>query len=156
MSYREPPDRLDELLSDPPRGDHHLGRFAGYEAARKVRRRMVAVLVAAGVVSLVAYWRYTAWLEHSRNHPYELPDGADLADRPREMTWSGGRARLGLEREAPGIEVIHLPDRDVTLAPGCDRAQIKVDVEGDRTLALEVISGEVVETPTAQAGGGRQ
>lgn len=156
MSDPETSDRLDELMSDPPRGDHHLGRFAGYEAARKVRRRMVIVLAGAGVASVIAYWRYTNWLEHERTHPYELPADADLSQRPREMTWSGGKARLGLAREEPGLLVIHLPDRDITLADGCDRAQLKVHVEGDATIALEVISGEIVETPTAQAGGGRQ
>lgn len=144
------PDRSDELLADPPRGDHHLGRFAGLRAAQKVRRRMVYVLLGAGVAAVVAYWRYTNWLEHQRHHPYELPEGADLEGRPREMTWSGGKARLGLAREAPGILVIHLPDRDVTLAEGCERAQLKVDVEDGRTIALEVLSGDVVETPTRQ------
>lgn len=139
-------DRLDELLDDPPPTDHHLGRFAGYRAAHRVRRRMVAVLVVAIAASVVAYWRYTAWLEHERTHPYELPADTDLSERPREMTWSGGRARLALSREAPGVEIIHLPDRDIRLADGCERAQIKVHVEDGQTIALDVLSGEITET----------
>lgn len=140
-------DRLDELLDDPPRGDHHLGRFAGYQAGRRVRRWMVAVFALALVSAGVAYWHYTDRLEHERTHPFELPPGVDFSERTRDMTWSGGKARLGLAQEPPGIEVIHLPDRDVRLAEGCERAQIKVDVLDGQTVALEVISGEIVEIP---------
>jgi hypothetical protein len=137
------PDRRDELLADPPRGDWHLGRFAGYRAAARVRKRMTIVLGAAGLAAIVAYWRYTAWLEYERTHPFELPAGADLGDRPREMTWSGGKARVGLAREAPGLSTLHLPDRDIFLADGCDRAQLKLEVEGGKTVRLEVLSGEI-------------
>lgn len=143
----EPQDRLDELLDDPPRGDHHLGRFAGYQAARKVRRRMVIVLIAGCVAAVIAYVQYTRWLQYERYHPYTLPEGVDTSDRPREMTWSSGKARLGLSAEEPGVEVIHLPDRDVRLAEGCEHAQLKVDVEDGKTITLEVISGDIVEIP---------
>jgi hypothetical protein len=143
----DPKDRLDELLDDPPRGDHHLGRFAGYQAARKVRRRMVIVLLAGIAAAVIAYVQYTRWLQYERHHPYALPEGVDASDRPREMTWTGGKARLGLSAEPPGLEVIHLPDRDIRLAEGCERAQLKLDVQDGKTVAIEVVSGEIVEEP---------
>ncbi len=140
-------DRLDELMSDPPFGDHHLGRFAGYEAAKTVRRRMVMVMAGACLVSVIAYVQYTRWVEYQRTHPYQLPEGSDLEGRPREMTWNDGKARLALVREAPGLLTVHLPDRDISLADGCEHAQFKVHVQDGKTLTVEVISGEIVETP---------
>ena len=140
-------DRLDELLDDPPRGDHHLGRFAGDRAGRKVRALMATVLGLAIVSAAWVWWRHTVVRAHERTHPFELPADVDVSTRPREMTWSGGKARLGLSREAPGIEVIHLPDRDIRLAGGCERAQIKVDVRDGQTVALKVISGEIEQEP---------
>lgn len=61
------------------------------------------------------------------------------------LTWSEGKARLGLSREPPGVHTIELPDRTLTLADGVDMAQFKVVVEAGKTTALEVLSGEIVE-----------
>lgn len=140
-------DRLDELMDDPPFGEHHLGRFAGYEAAKRVRRRMVIVMLTACPVSVIAYVQYTRWLEYQRTHPYQLPEGSDLDGRPREMTWNDGKARLALVREPPGLLTVHLPDMDITLADGCDHAQFKVHVRDGETLTVQVISGDIVQTP---------
>ncbi|MCH9686995.1 MAG: hypothetical protein K0V04_36505, partial [Deltaproteobacteria bacterium] len=52
-------------------------------------------------------------------------------------------ARLGMSRQDPGVRAIVLPDRIVTLAPGCDHAQIKVDVRDGKTVQLDVVVGEI-------------
>lgn len=145
--YRQASSRDDELMADPPRGDHHLGRFAGYSAAHRVRRRIVSVLVLAGVASIVAYQQYAAYLTHKYEHPFELPPGTDTSTRPRALHWSDGEARLGLSREPPSVEAIHLPDKTIRLADGCDHAQVRVDVIDGRTVAVETLVGEIVEVP---------
>lgn len=138
-------ERLDELLDEAPETDHHLGRFAGYRSADKVRRRIAIVMVLAGLSAVVAYRQYVAWQEYERFHPFELTEEAKREGRPREMHWSGGRARLGLSREAPGVQVIHLPDRRIELAPGSERAQFNVEtVEGRRRVVL--LTGDIVQT----------
>ena len=77
---------------------------------------------------------------------YELAEGAADEGRPNAMVWSQGVARLGLARQEPGVRAIVLPDRIVTLAPGCDHAQIKVDVRNGETVALKVLTGEIRQT----------
>lgn len=144
----EPPpprERDDELMHDPPVGAHHLGRLGGYRQGGRMRMvfiGLVVVLVAGGIA-------FMAWFV--RNRPpahaqqFELPAGSDLDARPRVMAWSGGKARLGLDRKPPGVLQIDLPDRSLKLADGCDQAQMKIEVEEGKTTELRVIFGEIVE-----------
>ena len=44
--------------------------------------------------------------------------------------------------------LLHLPDRDITLARGSDKAQLKVVVRDGRTVKIVVRSGEIAETLT--------
>lgn len=135
--------RDDELLPDPPRGDYHRGRLAGYGAARSVRLVLLACLGTLLVATTVVWYLWARPAPPSRQ--FQLPPGTDLAARPRVFTWSEGKARLGLSREPPGVDTVELPDRTLRLAPGSDLAQFKVVVENGHTRALEVVSGEVVE-----------
>jgi len=140
-----PRDRDDELMDNPPVGDYHRGRLGGHEQGRRMRRifAMVAVaLVVVGVALMVWYVR-TRPPQHASQ--FELPAGSELEGRPRVMTWTGGKARLGLDRKPPGVLEISLPDRTLRLAEGSDQAQFKVDVEDGKTVALKVLFGEVVE-----------
>ncbi|MEE9383669.1 MAG: hypothetical protein V3V08_09675 [Nannocystaceae bacterium] len=140
--------RDDELLHDPPLGEHHLGRFAGYRAARTARRNILVAFALSCVVAVVAYGRYTAYLTHKRIHPWELPPQSALADRPRVLYWSEGSARLGISRDPPSAQVIQLPDREIRLADGCDHAQVKIRVEQGRTVHIETIVGKTVQVST--------
>ena len=140
-----PGGRGDELMDDPPTGEHHRGRFAGYDAGKGVRRKMVAVMGVAFVLSIIAYVQYVDYLRDQRLHPLKDVEALLAPDSPREMTWSSGKARLALAREAPAVEVIHLPDRDIRLADGCDRAQVKLHVRDGETLVVRAIVGEIVQ-----------
>jgi hypothetical protein len=139
-----PRERDDELMPDPPKLEHG-GRLAGYAAGSGMRRLLFALVVifVAGGIGLVV------WFTRNREpvHPdqFQLPPGSELSERPRTMVWSGGAARLGLDREPPGLLAIELPDRTLRLADGCDQAQFKVDVEGGKTKQVKVLFGEVVE-----------
>lgn len=140
-------DRDDELLADPPIGEHHRGRFAGYGAGRGAR---LALLVGIGVLFVATSVVWYFWARGGREsgvvvRQFQLPEGTDLSERPRVFIWSEGKARLGLSREPPGVDTVELPDRTLRLAAGSDLAQFKVVVEGGRTSALEVVSGKVVE-----------
>ena len=53
-----------------------------------------------------------------------------------------GPAELELIRE-----VVGLADRILTLAPGCDHAQVKVNVVDGETVDLRVIVGEIRQKP---------
>lgn len=144
----EPPpprERDDELMADPPVGVHHLGRLEGYRQGGRMRMllALMAVVFAAGGVALVVWFVRTRPPVHAQQ--FELPAGSDLDARPRVMAWSGGKARLGLDRKPPGVLQIDLPDRSLKLADGCDQAQMKLDVEDGKTTELRVIFGEVVE-----------
>ena len=103
---------------------------------------LVLVLVAGGVGLL-------GWFTRNREvvHPqqFQLPAGSEMSSRPRTMVWSGGAARLGLDRAEPGLLAVELPDRTLRLADGCDQAQFKVEVEDGKTTKLKVLFGEVVE-----------
>jgi hypothetical protein len=100
----EPPptrERDDELLPDPPKLEHG-GRLAGYAAGSRMRRligALVVVFVAGGVALLVWFTR-TREPEHVQQ--FQLPEGSEMSSRPRTMVWSGGPARLGLDRAPPG------------------------------------------------------
>lgn len=144
----EPPpprERDDELMADPPVGVHHLGRLEGYRQGGRMRMLLagLVVLFVAGGVALVVWFVRTRPPVHAQQ--FELPAGSDLDARPRVMAWSGGKARLGLDRNPPGVLQIDLPDRSLKLADGCDQAQMKLDVEDGKTTELRVIFGEVVE-----------
>lgn len=138
--------RDDELLADPPQGEYHRGRFAGYGAGRRARR---ALLICIGLLLIVTTVVWYQWATRERPRAtvrqFQLPAGTDLDDRPRVLTWSEGKARLGLSREPPGVHTIELPDRTLRLAAGSDQAQFKVIVEDGKTTALDIISGVVVE-----------
>jgi hypothetical protein len=138
-------ERDDELLADPPVGEHHRGRLAGYQAGARMRLVLLGLVVVfiAGGVGLVAWWVRTREPPHAQQ--YQLPPGTDLSTRPRTLVWSAGEARLGLDRSPPGVLEIQLPDRMLRLADGSDQAQLKVEVVDGKTTALKVVFGEVVE-----------
>ncbi|KIG17374.1 hypothetical protein DB30_03431 [Enhygromyxa salina] len=151
----DPHARDDELLDDPPHTDHHLGRFAGWRAARQVRVFVGAALglavIVAGAVFLVhnqALREQEEQLRQKRLHPLPELEATITPGTPREMTVSEGNMRVSLSAEAPAINLLHLPDRDITLAPGVDKAQLKVEVNGGKTTRLVVLTGEIVETLT--------
>jgi hypothetical protein len=137
-------ERDDELLADPPKLEHG-GRLAGYAAGTVMRRvlfALVVVLVAGGVALVV--W-FTRTREPTHAQQFQLPEGSEMSSRPRTMVWSGGAARLGLDRAPPGLLAVELPDRTLRLADGSDQAQFKVEVEDGKTKRLKVLFGEVVE-----------
>jgi hypothetical protein len=114
-----------------------------------------AVVVVAAIAGAVSFYRWLdARREEARNAPvvpaYAVTEGEDVAARPRQLVWSSGPARLGLAREPPGVDEIVLPDRRIRLADGCDHAQIKVDVVGDRTVSLKIVVGEIVQLPVQE------
>lgn len=138
-------ERDDELLSDLPRGEHHRGRLAGYSAGNRARLVLIACLALLFTGTIVAWYKWARRGEAPTARQFQLPPGTDTSDRPRVLTWSEGKARLGLSREPPGVHTIELPDRTLTLADGSDMAQFKVAVEAGETTALEVVSGAIVE-----------
>jgi hypothetical protein len=141
---------VDELLVDPPAVPAG-GSFAGYRAGRWTRFVFGFVILAAIAGAIVTYRFVRARQDAERNAPvipsYALAEGENVTVRPRQLVWSSGPARLGLAREPPGVEEIVLPDRRIRLADGCDHAQIKVDVVGDRTVSLKVVVGDIVQLP---------
>lgn len=143
--------RLDELLADPP-DLPTIGALTGYRDGLRVRRWLVVALLVGIVIAILVGRRYALWLEEQQARPptpaYQLAEGAEHESRPDALVWTDGTARLGLSRQDPGVKAIVLPDRVLTLAPGCDHAQVKVDVQGGKTVKLKVLVGEIVETST--------
>ncbi len=144
----EPPparERDDELMANPPVGTYHRGRLEGYRQGGRMRLILGAlvVLFVAGGVALTVWWVRNRPAPHAA--AFELPPGSDLDGRPRTMAWTGGKARLGLDRKPPGVLAIELPDRTLRLADGSDQAQMKVEVEDGKTTQLRVIFGDVIE-----------
>ncbi|MEM7154322.1 MAG: hypothetical protein AAF799_15860 [Myxococcota bacterium] len=136
---------LDELLEAPP-DLQVVGPLTGYRDGSRVRRWVYLGIIAGVVAAGFAGRWYMKRLEAERKTVtphYELAAGAEDEKRPNAMVWSTGVARLGLTRQEPGVRAIVLPDRIVTLAPGCDNAQIKVDVRNGETVALKVLTGEI-------------
>jgi hypothetical protein len=143
-----PRDRDDELLTELPPHDYHLGQFAGWRATRKVRWFIGGTLGATALVAVVLLVAHMRELRHQRLHPLPELEATITPGTPREMTLSEGSMRVGLSREPPAIDVLHLPDRDITLARGSDKAQFKVEIRDGKTVRLKVLTGEIVETLT--------
>ncbi|NVB40004.1 hypothetical protein G6O69_19320 [Pseudenhygromyxa sp. WMMC2535] len=141
-----PGSRDDELLDAPPRGEHHLGRLGGWNAGRRSRQLIAAGLGLAMLAGIVAIVRYEREIGHRRLHPLPEVEATIAPGTPREMSLSEGKFRVGLGREAPAINVVHLPDRDLTLAPGADKAQFKIEVIEGRTTKIQVLTGEIQES----------
>ena len=144
-----PPGRLDELLAEPPQLPTQ-GALTGYREGARVRRRLGFALL-VGIVAAIAIGRwYVKWLEEQADRPptpaYQLAEGAEGESRPDALVWTDGTARLGLSNQDPGVKAIVLPDRVLTLAPGCDHAQVKVEVRDGKTVKLKVLVGEIQET----------
>lgn len=147
-STPEPGSRDDELLDDIPATNHHLGRFAGWHAARKVRWLIAGVLGTAFGVGIIAFIHNSLELRHARLHPLPEVEALLGPGTTREATYTDGKFRVGLSREAPYINVVHLPDRDITLARGAENAQFKIEIREGKTVKLTVLTGEIVETLT--------
>lgn len=146
-----PRERDDELLTDLPPAHYNRGRLGGHAEGAPMRRVFfgLIVLFVIGGVLLVTWFVRNRPSEHPRQ--YQLPAGSDLDGRPRTMAWSAGKARLGLDRQPPGILAIELPDRTLRLADDSDQAQLKVEVRDGKTVELKVLFGEVVEELAAGA-----
>ncbi len=146
-----PRERDDELMDNPPVGDYHRGRLGGHVQGGRMRLVfgiLIVAFIAAGVAMMIWYVRNRP-PEHSSQ--YQLPAGSQLDGRPRTMSWSGGKARLGLDRAPPGVLEISLPDRTLRLAEDSDQAQMTVNVEDGKTVALKVLFGDIVEDLTPGA-----
>lgn len=147
-SNARPGPRDDELLDELPATDHHLGRFAGWRAARTSRwivTGVLAVTVAVGVVLLIKHSRDA---RYARLHPLPEVEATIAPGTPREMTYAEGKFRVLLSSEAPAVNLVHLPDRDITLARGVEKASFKFEIRDGKTIKLEVLTGEIVETLT--------
>lgn len=140
--------RDDELLTELPPHDYHLGQFAGWRATRKARWFVGGTLGATLLVGIVLFIVHTRELRHERLHPLPEVEATIAPGTPRDMTLSDGSMRVGLSREPPAVNILHLPDRDITLADGADKAQFKVEVRDGKTVRLHVLTGEIVETLT--------
>ena len=140
-----PRERDDELMDNPPVGDYHRGRLGGERHGSRMRLIFGLLVVGfiAGGVALMVWYQRNRPPEHAEQ--FKLPAGSELEGRPRVMRWTGGKARLGLDRTPPGVLEIALPDRTLRLADGSDQAQMKLEVEDGKTVALKVLFGEVVE-----------
>jgi hypothetical protein len=143
------PDRLGELLADPPQLPTQ-GALSGYREGARLRRR-IGLALFVGIVAAIAIGRwYVKWLEEQKELPptpaYQLAPGTEGESRPDALVWTEGTARLGLSNQDPGVKAIVLPDRVLTLAPGHDHAQVKVTVQGGKTVQLKVLVGEIQET----------
>ena len=147
----------DELLADPPMGAP-AGGIHGYNAGRRLRIGIAVVVIA--VISALG-WTIKRWKDEAEaaarapklpSYTLATPEG-DPGDRPRKLIWNDGPARLGLSRAEPGVEEIVLPDRRLRLAPGSDVAQLKLDVQGGKTVELKVLVGDVVQLPPEGASG---
>ena len=143
-----PGSRDDELLTEIPVTDHHLGRFAGWHATRKFRWIVGGALGIAIAVAIIAFVQHSLAARNARLHPLPEVEALLGPDTPREATYTDGKFRVGLSREAPYINVVHLPDRDITLARGAETAQFKIEIREGRTVKLTVLTGEIVETLT--------
>lgn len=148
-SQARPRERDDELLDEIPTTDHHLGRFAGWQAVRRPRVIVGAALVFAALAGVVAFYVHTRELRYERLHPLPEVEATIAPGTPREMTLADGHMRVELSREAPAINLLHLPDRDIELAPRVDKSSFKVEIRDGKTVKIKVLTGAIVETLTA-------
>lgn len=143
-----PSARDDELLDEIPATDHHLGRFAGWRALRWPRWVVGGALAIVAIVGVVLLLQHRHEERQARLHPMPELEATITPGSPRAMTYADGKFRVMLSAEAPAVNLVHLPDRDITLARGEERASFKVEVRDGETIRLEVLTGEIVETLT--------
>ena len=133
------------MLADPPEDHWHLGHLGGLRSGARQRRWINLSLALAMIGAVVAGVLYARHLRRERESVQflQLPEGADLEGRERVLTWSNGKARLGLHRAPPGVLAIELPDRVIRLADDADVAQLRVNIVDGRTVEMTVLLGEV-------------
>jgi hypothetical protein len=141
--------RDDELLDDLPPTDHHLGRFGGWRAARKVRWVVGITLGLALLAAAIAFLWRSHELKQARLHPLPEVEATIAPGTPREITYTDGSFRVAISRDAPAVNLVHLPDRDITLGRWAEKAQFKVEIRDGKTLKIKVLTGEIVETLTS-------
>ena len=138
--------RDDELLDDPPDLSQAWSLNA-YAAGSRVRRWVYGTLL-VGIVGagVTGYWYVGHLQEQRRNRlpTYDI-DTARVDADSRLLVWTDGPARLGLYRDPPGVRAIVLPDRTITLANGCDHAQVKIDVRDGKTVKILVLVGRITQ-----------
>lgn len=137
--------QLDELLAEPP-DTPTVGPLTGYRDGSRMRRRVYLGLVFGVIAAALAGRWYVKYLEEQRRIPtpeYRVAPGTEDEQRPDVIVWTSGLARLGMSRQEPGVRAIVLPDKILTLAPGCDHAQVKVNVVEGKTVDLKVVVGEI-------------
>lgn len=145
-----PSARDDELLDELPATDHHLGGFAGWRAMSWQRWVIGSVLSTVVLVGIVIIIQHRIEMRYQRLHPLPEVEATIAPGTPREMTYADGRFRVMISSEAPAVNLVHLPDRDITLARGEERASFKIEVRDGKTVSIEVLTGEVVETLTRE------
>ncbi len=124
----------------------------GYAEGGLVRRLVYGVAVVATAGAVVAGIRYARYRDAVLRDPAQVyapvepPPGTAQA-RPRTLSWTAGRARLGLARRPPSATRILLPDKMIELAPDAAHAQIEVEVRDGRTIHLTTLVGEIVARP---------
>lgn len=143
----------DELLSEIPESDFH-GSLRAYADGSKVRRFVWGGLIVGCIgAGFAGHW-YIGYLQEQQRRgvdPGYVVDAEHAATAVRELQWEEGPARFALAAKAPGINKIVLPDREITLADGHDSAQIKLNVQGGRTVMLKVLVGRIKNTKTEVA-----
>jgi hypothetical protein len=141
----------DELLDVVPEDASRMGAFAGYAGSRKVRWFVGSALALGTIAALWGGNWYADYLREQARRgikpEYDAPP-TDVSPEDRVMHWESGAARLGLSREAPGVNLIVLPDRELRLAEGYDSAQLSVRVKDGRTVKLRVLTGRIDVTRT--------
>lgn len=143
-----PSARDDELLDELPATDHHLGGFAGWRAMSWQRWVIGIVLSSVMIAGVVILVKHRAAMRYQRLHPLPEVEATIAPGTPREMTYSEGSFRVMISSEAPAVNLVHLPDRDITLARGEERASFKFEIRDGKTITLEVVTGKIVETLT--------
>ncbi len=145
---RAPHERVDELaLADTSPPLPTASALAGWAAGRRQRVILGIALASLLPMSLVLYRQLKLWVHAQRVAAWQPTEETRDSPRSREMTWSGGFGRLGLERGWPGVLVVHLPDRDIVLEDGYDRAIFAVDVVDGATTYLKVTHGAIRQLP---------
>lgn len=141
----------DELLDVLPEDGPPGGAFAGYAGSKKVRWFVGSSMALGAIAALWGGFWYADYVRDQARRgikpEYENPR-TDVSPEDRVMHWDSGAARLGLAREAPGVNLIVLPDRELRLTDGYDSAQVSVRVENGRTVKLRILTGRIDVTRT--------